>query len=187
MIIRVDKCSTFGIKKAFTKSVQYLPKLIINNCLISVIKIGKSFCYLGRYFDYEMSDDKHKLELASLLTNQKKEIDVKPLHPKKKILLYSRYVLPKLYWHLTVTSISKTWISENPDSIFVQYIHKWLELPISGTLSNVYLTSIINIAIGSTYYIFCCRNKEWTKPDLLKFYNAINIVFVFSCVLYCIL
>ena len=27
---------------------------------------------------------------------------------------------------------------------------------------------IINIAIRSTYYIFCCRNKEWTKPDLLK-------------------
>ena len=28
---------------------------------------------------------------------------------------------------------------------------------------------IINIAIRSTYYVFCCRNKEWTKPDLLKF------------------
>ena len=34
MIIRVDKCSTFGIKKVITKSVQYLPKLLINNQLI---------------------------------------------------------------------------------------------------------------------------------------------------------
>ena len=84
MIIRVDKCSTFGIKKAYTKSVQYFPKLIINNSLIPVIEIGKSFCYLGRYFDYEMSDDKHKSELVSLLTNQMKEIDLKSLHPKKK-------------------------------------------------------------------------------------------------------
>ena len=66
MIIRVDKCSTFGIKKAFTRSVQYLPKLIINNSLIPVIEIGKSFCYLGRYFDYEMSDDEHKLELQGV-------------------------------------------------------------------------------------------------------------------------
>ena len=82
MIIRVDKCSTFGIKKAFTKSVQYFPKLIINNSLIPVIEIGKSFCYLGRYFDYEMSDDEHKLELVSLLSSQMKEIDLKPLHPK---------------------------------------------------------------------------------------------------------
>ena len=60
MIIRVDKCCTFGIKKSLTKSFQYLPKLIIKNSLIPVIEMGKSFCYLGRYFDYEMSDNKHK-------------------------------------------------------------------------------------------------------------------------------
>ena len=158
MIIRVDKCSTFGIKKAFTKSVQYLPKLIRNNSLIPVIEIGKSFCYLGRYFDYEMSDDEQKLELVSLLSSQMKEIYLKPLHPKNKILLYSRYVLPKLSWHLTITSISKTWVAENLDSIFVQYIGKWLELPISGTLSNVYLTSNkfgLDIIPPSTKFIQC--------------------------------
>ena len=43
MIIRVDKCSTFGIKKAITKSVQHLPKLLINNRLIPAINIGESF------------------------------------------------------------------------------------------------------------------------------------------------
>ena len=69
MIVRVDKCSTFGIKKAITKSVQYLPKLLINNAVIPAIELGKSFCYLGRYFDYEMTNDEHKLELISLLTN----------------------------------------------------------------------------------------------------------------------
>jgi hypothetical protein len=25
------------------------------------------------------------------------------------------------------------------------------------------------IAIRTTYYIFCCRNKEWTNPELLMF------------------
>ena len=25
------------------------------------------------------------------------------------------------------------------------------------------------IAMRTTYYIFCCRNKEWTKPELLTF------------------
>ena len=105
-----------------------------------------------------MSDDNHKLELVSPLTSQMKEIDLKPLHPKNKILLYSRYVLPKLAWHLTITSISKTWIIENLDSTFVQYVRKWLELPISGTLSNVYLTSNkfgLNIIPPSTKFIQC--------------------------------
>ena len=96
MIIRVDKCSTFGIKKALTKSIQYLPKLIINKTIISAVESGKSFCYLGRYFDYEMTNNEHKSELVSLLTDLMKEIDLKPLHPKNKILLYSRYVLSKL-------------------------------------------------------------------------------------------
>ena len=59
MIIRVDKCSTFGIKKAISKSVQYLPKLIINNKMIPTTKIGEPFQYLGRYFDFNMSNDNH--------------------------------------------------------------------------------------------------------------------------------
>ena len=47
MIIRVNKCSTFGIKKAVTKSIQYLPKLFINNSVIPTTKLGETFCYLG--------------------------------------------------------------------------------------------------------------------------------------------
>ncbi len=69
------------------------------------------------------------------------EIDLKPLHPKNKLLLYSRYLLSKLSWHFTVTTISRTWVSENMDSVVNKYVRKWLEIPISGTLSNVYLTS----------------------------------------------
>ena len=34
MIIRVDKCYTFGIHKIETSSVQYLPKLFVNNEII---------------------------------------------------------------------------------------------------------------------------------------------------------
>ena len=54
MIIRVDKCSTFGIKKALTKSIQYLPKLLINKQLIPKINIGEAFQYLGRYFSFNI-------------------------------------------------------------------------------------------------------------------------------------
>ena len=69
------------------------------------------------------------------------DIDSKPLHPKNKLLLYSRYVLSKLAWHFTVATLSKTWITENIDSIANKYIRRWLEVPISGTLSTVFLTN----------------------------------------------
>ena len=100
-----------------------------------------------------------------------KEIDLKPLHPKNKILLYSRYVLSKLSWHLTVASIQKTWISANLDSVFKQYIRKWLELPISGTLSHVYLTRNkfgLNIIPPSTKFVQCqttIRNVLKSSPN----------------------
>ena len=140
MIIRVDKCSTFGIRKAITKSVQYLPKLLINNQLIPTINIGESFQYLGRFFDFNMSNDKHKSELTTLVDDLMSDIDSKPLHPKNKLLLYNHYVLSKLSWHFTVATFSKTWVIENVDSLVNQYIRKWLEIPISGTLSTVFMT-----------------------------------------------
>ena len=105
MIIRVDKCSTFGIKKATTKSIQFLAKLLINSRLIPKINIGESFQYLGRYFDFEMSNNNHKEELTSLVNEIMTDIDLKPLHPKNKLLLYSRYVLSKLSWHFTVATV----------------------------------------------------------------------------------
>ena len=42
-------------------------------------------------------------------------------------------------WHLTIASISKTWITEHLDSVVRGYVRKWLDIPISGTLSNVFL------------------------------------------------
>ena len=232
-------CDTFGIKKTATKSVQYLPKLIINSVLIPTVKIGESFKYVGRYFNFNMSDDVHKSEINSLMEDLMSNIDSKPLQPKNKLLLYSRYVLSKLSWHFTVSNISQTGIKENIDSVVNSYIRRWLEIPVSGTLSSVFMTRnkfgldicppsikfvqcqtvlknalknspnaeinelwkitstnknesisllkmlekigfeknhqdfcvkrMTTIAIQTTYFIFCRRNKEWENPILLTY------------------
>ena len=62
MLIIVDKCVTFGIKKSSTKSIQFQPKLIIEGNLIPSVKTGDSFRYLGRHFDFNMSNNIHKSE-----------------------------------------------------------------------------------------------------------------------------
>ena len=105
-----------------------------------------------------MSNNEHKSELISDLTKLMKDIDLKPLHSKNKIIVYSRYVLSKLSWHLTIVDLSKTWISENLDPIVNQHVRKWLEIPISGTLSNVYLTRTkfgLNIIPPSAKFVQC--------------------------------
>ncbi|CAB3977715.1 Hypothetical predicted protein [Paramuricea clavata] len=87
-----------------------------------------------------MSNNNHKTELTTLVNELMTDIDSTPLHPRNKFLVYSRYVLSKLSWHFTIATLSKTWVIENIDPIVNQYICKWLEIPISGTLSTVFLT-----------------------------------------------
>ena len=31
------------------------------------------------------------------------------------------------------------------------------------------IKKMINIAIRATYYIFCCRNRNWGSPDIMQF------------------
>ena len=89
-------------------------------------KVGDSFRYLGRYFDFAMSNDVHKRELIAILTDSLSQIDRLPLHPKNKLKLYNQYLLSKISWHLTVADISATWIKEKLDSVAAKYIRKCL-------------------------------------------------------------
>ena len=63
MLIRVDKCITFGIKKFSSRSSQFQPKLFINSELVPVVKPDESFKYLGRYFNFNMDNHEHKSQL----------------------------------------------------------------------------------------------------------------------------
>jgi hypothetical protein len=150
--------------------------------------MGESFKYLGRFFDFDMSDQEHKSELMSLIDELMSDIDHKPLHPKNKLILYNRYVLSKISWHLTVAPLSKTWVTETIDSVINQYIRKWLEIPISGTLSNIYLTHNkfgLNILPASVKFIQCqtvLRNALKTSPNdsIKNSGNQLTITLIFS-------
>ena len=158
MHIRVDKCAKFGIKKQSTRSIQFQPKLILDCDLIPAVKTGDSFRYLGRYFDFSMSNASHKSEPCEILISVLTEVDRLPLHPKNKNALYNRYLLSKLSWHFTVASIPKTWVCEHLDNVVAQYIRKWLDLSISATLSNIILPQNkfgLNIQLPSTKFIQC--------------------------------
>ena len=158
MIVRVDKCSTFGIKNFSSKSLQFTPNLLNNNQSIPAVKIGESFRYLGRYFDYEISDKQHQLDAKATLTGLLQHIDLLNIHLKSKLLLYQKYVLSKLSWHFTVTDISKTWVIQNLDNTLISYVRIWLHLPISATISHLTLSKSkcgLNLQLPSTKFLRC--------------------------------
>ena len=135
--IRVDKCSTFGIKKFQISSTQYLPKLLANQTKVPTVDNGKLFKYLGRIFYFSMNNIDHKSEVFANLMSK---VDKIPCHPRNKLQLYHRFVLSKIAWHFTIAGIGKTWVTENIDNIVSQYIRQWLELPISATLGSLILS-----------------------------------------------
>ena len=127
--MRVDECITFGVRKYSTRSIQFQPKLLIDKQIGPPIKNGESFKYLGRFFDFDMSNEMHKSQLLSLLSTFMKGIDDLPLHPKNILLVYHRYVLFKVSWHFTVADLPKTWVSDNRDNLVSKHIRRWLDLP----------------------------------------------------------
>ena len=74
-------------------------------------------------------------------------------------LLLLLYLLSKLFWHFTVSSVSKTWVTEN------------IDIPISGTLSTVFLTRNkfgLSICPPSVKFIQCqtvLRKALKTSPN----------------------
>ena len=43
------------------------------------------------------------------------------------------------------------------------------DLHIEKSAQSYIIKTVVNKAIRSTYYVFCCRNKPWNNPDLLDF------------------
>ena len=135
------------------------------------VKNGESFKCIGRFFNFEMSNENHKTKLLSLFTSLLKEIDGLPLHSKNKLLLYHRYVLSKVSWHFTVADLSKTWAIENTDNPISKYIQLWLDLLISTTLASVVLSKNqfgLSLQLPSVKFTQCqtiSRNALKSSPN----------------------
>ena len=61
-------------------------------------------------------------------------------------------------------SISALGVFDHESSAFIEMLK---ELNVDNNHQKYIIRKVINIAIRSTYYIFCCRDKEWSNPDLM--------------------
>ena len=49
------------------------------------------------------------------------------------------------------------------------FLDMMIDIGIAKKQQRYIIKKIINIAIRATYYIFCCRNRNWDSPDFLDF------------------
>ena len=177
MIIRVDKCKSFGIRKASTCSTQFQPKLFVNGERVKPVEPGDSFKYLGRYFDYDMDNSEHKRELLQRTTETLNIIDCLPLHPRKKLMIYLRYLLSKISWDLTIADLDVTWMKNTLDNLCHNHLRRWLEIPPCGTIEILLLSTKqygINLLDISTKTEHCqvTIRKVWKSHQMKTSENS---------------
>ena len=118
-----------------------------------------------------MTNELHKSKLLSLFSTFMNGIYDLPLHPKNKVLVYHRYVLFKVSWHSTVADLPRTWVSENLHNLVSRYIHSWLDLPVSATLTSSTLSKNqfgLNLQMPSVKFTQCqtvSRNILGSSPN----------------------
>ena len=139
LIICVDKCHTFGMKKSKTKIIQFQPFITLKKERIPPVKLEDSFTYLGKDFNFNMNCDEVKNKLKSEVLKYILTIDKLPLKCPSKIDIVQRHVFSKLKWCFSICNISETWVAENIDNEINRYYRKWLQIPISGNITHLSL------------------------------------------------
>ena len=56
-----------------------------------------------------MDNIDHMVEVLEQVNGLIQKINEIPCHPKNKLLLYHRFVLPKISWHFIIADLGKTW------------------------------------------------------------------------------
>ena len=158
LIIRVDKCHTFGMKKSGTSSVQYCPMIFVNRERIPPIKMNESFVYLGKQFNYGMDVQNIKAELIQDNITYITTIDRLPLTVLNKISIIQQYVYSKYRWLFAIYELTETWVVENIDNVIGKYVRKWFQLPVSANIQHLTFPTRrlgINFQFAKTIYQKC--------------------------------
>ena len=73
-------------------------------------------------------------------------------------------------------SVSCLGVCSNECSLFLDMMN---DIGIDKKHQLYVIKKMINIAIRATYYIFCCRNRNWDSPDLMQFWFLFFSFFLF--------
>ena len=137
MKIRIDKCSTFGMRKQSGNYSPYQPSLSVGGQQLPTIADESSFKYLVKCFDFKMDHSYIKLKLEERLADMLKTTSKLNVKPHQKLKILRLFIRSQLSFDLRIHSISYTWIEENLDSQISNSIRDWLELPVSSCVMEI--------------------------------------------------
>ena len=137
ILIRIDKCTTFGMTKKGGQYIQFQPGLFIDDVAVPSILPGESFVYFGKRFDFAMDDGLDKVDISTRLQDLITQTSNLPVRPQSKLKILKMYITSQLSFDLKTYNLSTTWITKNLDSKICNAVRSWLELPISTCMAEL--------------------------------------------------
>ena len=137
MIIRTDKCSTFGMAKIKGAYVQTEPKIYNNSIVIPPIKMGESFKYLGKNFSFQMKNQEVKDILLHKIKTLLEKISTLKIPIQLKLKILRLYLPTQINFELRMYNISHTWITNNLDFAIINSVRSWLQYPINTCVAEI--------------------------------------------------
>ena len=179
LIIRVDKCKTFGIKKMVTSCEQFQPYLIISHQKVPAVPDGESFKYLGKLFNFGMDNSSVKKELIEKIENYLSAIQMLPVKNIDKIKIVNTYVYSKIRWWMSLYNLGITWTKQACDGLISRQVRLWLnmhpganfthlKLPLKQLGLNFQLPSDVFTNCQTTIRRILASSKD---PDVRKIYH----------------
>src|ERR1051325_7057142 len=136
MIIRIDKCSSFGMTKIRSVYAQTKPCLFIESVKIPPTSLGSDFTYLGKLFNFDLNNNTAKQRVLDKLKNLLQVTSALKCKVQLKLKIIRLYVHSQLLFELKIYSFPVTWIDRNLDLLCVSSIRSWTEQPISSCVKE---------------------------------------------------
>jgi len=106
MMIRIDKCQTFGMRKENDIYKKYMPVVTTSDTQVPAVKIGGSFTYLGQIFNSNMNTDEAKEELSNKLDTLLTKLSNLVTRQQMKIKILKLVVYPRISFELKTYNFS---------------------------------------------------------------------------------
>ena len=171
MIIRLDKCCTFGMRKFDGLYQQFEPAIYLDNHIIPQIAIGESFVYLGKLFNFKMDNSLAKEKLFTKLKFLLKTTSDLKIRAQLKIQILLRYIHSQIINDLKLYDIKSTWIRQNLDKECYMYIRNWLKMPISASIKDLSSISTAKCGLGLPS-LADLHEKLWLKKRYKMKFSA---------------
>ena len=111
------------------KYAQFRPNLTIMDVPVPSVEIDDSFKYLGKFFNFSTNDEPAKINLKTQLRELLDKTSSLDISPQMKLKILRLYIPSQISFDLRINNMSHTWIVQNLDSLVINAVNTWLDMP----------------------------------------------------------